>query len=50
MFDAGALTFQEFMLGEALPLATLQQEVPLPCSMGAGLDSPLPPLHRALRR
>ena len=39
MFDAGALTFQEFMIGESLRLATLQQEVPLPCSMGADLDS-----------
>jgi hypothetical protein len=27
MFDAGALTFQEFMIGESLPLATLQQAV-----------------------
>ena len=27
MFDAGALTFQEFMMGESLPLATLQQAV-----------------------
>jgi hypothetical protein len=50
MFDAGALTFQEFMIGESLPLATLQQEVPLPCSMGADLDSPLSSLHRASRQ
>jgi hypothetical protein len=27
MFDAGALTFQEVMMGESLPLATLQQAV-----------------------
>lgn len=27
MFDAGVLTFQEFMMGEALPLATIQQAV-----------------------
>jgi hypothetical protein len=27
MFDAGALTFQEFMMGASLPLATLQQAV-----------------------
>ena len=27
MFDAGALTFQEFMMGESLPLAILQQAV-----------------------
>ena len=27
MFDVGALTFQEFMMGESLPLATLQQAV-----------------------
>ena len=50
MFDAGTLTFQEFMLGASLLLATLQQEVPLPCSMGADLDSPLSPLHRASRQ
>ena len=27
MFDAGALTFQEFMMGESLPLAALQQAI-----------------------
>ena len=27
MFDAGTLTFQEFMMGESLPLATIQQAV-----------------------
>ena len=27
MFDAGALTLQECMMGESLPLATLQQAV-----------------------
>ncbi len=27
MFDAGVLTFQEFMMGEALPLATIQQAI-----------------------
>ncbi len=27
MFDAGVLTFREFMMGEPLPLATLQQAV-----------------------
>jgi hypothetical protein len=50
MFDAGALTFQEFMMGESLPLATLQQAVPLSCSMGADLDSPLSLIHRASRQ
>ena len=27
MFDAGALTFKEFMMGESLPLAALQQAI-----------------------
>jgi hypothetical protein len=50
MFDAWALTLQEFLRGDSLPLATLQQEVLLPCPMGADLDSLLSPLHRASRR
>jgi len=50
MFDARALTFQEFMMGESLPLATLHQTVPLPCSTGANLDSPLSLLHRTSLR
>ena len=27
MFNAGALAFQEFVMGESLPLATIQQAV-----------------------
>ncbi len=27
MFDAGPLTFQEYMMAESLPLATIQQAV-----------------------
>jgi hypothetical protein len=27
MFDTGSLTFQEFIMGESLPLATIQEAV-----------------------
>lgn len=44
MFDAGTLTFQEFLMQEPLPLATIQQAVleflrgPRATSASAGLE------------